>query len=81
MALASAIHGRQTSTANNSTGPTIDLGSAGSYLGVLQNNGTYVVPTIDPDSPVVADANLQCGILERHSLCRATHCITSIHAT
>jgi len=26
----------------NATNPIIDLGSAGSYLGVLQNNGTYV---------------------------------------
>lgn len=81
MALASAIHGRQKSTTNNSTGPTIDLGSAGSYLGVIQNNGTYVVPTTVPGPLINADANLQCGILERHSLCRATHWITSLHAT
>lgn len=26
----------------NATNPVINLGSAGSYLGVVQNNGTYV---------------------------------------
>lgn len=31
------------SSISNATNPVVNLGSAGSYLGVLQNNGTYVI--------------------------------------
>jgi hypothetical protein len=42
-AAASTIHKRSSLASNNSTDTIVDLGSAGSYQGVTQNNGTYAI--------------------------------------
>lgn len=40
---AATIHARRDIADNSSTGTVVDLGSAGSYEGVIQNNGRYAL--------------------------------------
>jgi hypothetical protein len=44
-ALLAAVSARADSYPNsgNATNPVVNLGAAGSYMGVIQNNGTYVL--------------------------------------
>ena len=42
LAASPALSAATLSSSGNDTHPVINLGTAGSYLGVIQNNGTYV---------------------------------------
>lgn len=42
LAASPALGAAYPSSCGNATNPIVNLGSAGSYLGIVQNNGTYV---------------------------------------
>ena len=75
VASAAAIHSRD----DNSTSTIANLGSAGSYQGVIQNNGTYVLAQYI-SRMTKAHVSMQRSLLERHSLCRAASRKTAFHA-
>jgi hypothetical protein len=67
-ASASAIH--RDLNQDNSTSTIVNLGSAGSYQGITQNDGTYVVATTFPTlQPTNAYSLPQCDLVEGYSIC------------
>jgi hypothetical protein len=67
-ASASAIH--RDLSHDNSTSTVVNLGSAGSYQGVTQNDGTYVMAIAFPPSRSINAYSLsQCDFMEGYSIC------------
>jgi hypothetical protein len=79
-ASASAIH--RDLSHDNSTSTVVNLGSAGSYQGVTQNEGTYVMAIAFPLSLSINAYSLpQCDFMEGYSICRAASRETTFYAT